>query len=75
MEAPKFDTPKPMKVKMSIQDRMLKNPITSIIGVFLVCAGIYVLKLDLSDTMKMTASGLLIGGGLISLGLKDKKDA
>lgn len=69
-----YDSPKPRKDKTSIQDRVLKHPFTSLIGVLLIVAGIYVLKMELEDTVKLTVVGLLIGGGLISLGLKDKKE-
>lgn len=73
MESKVYDTPKPIKHKTGMKDRILKHPITSLVGVFLILCGIYVLKMDLEDATKLTVTGLLIGGGLISLGLKDKK--
>lgn len=71
---PLYDSPKPTKSKTSMQDRVMKNPFTTIVGLALIGAGVYVLNMDLSDTLKMTVSLLLIGGGLIALGLKDRKD-
>jgi hypothetical protein len=57
-----------------MKDRLLKNPITSLIGLILIGCGVYVLQLDVEDTVQLTVSVLLIGGGLVALGLKDKSD-
>lgn len=74
MENKIYDSPKPAKKKTTVQDRVIKHPITSIIGILLILIGVYVLRMDLTETVKMMSSGILFGGGLISLGLKDKKD-
>lgn len=58
-----------------MKDRVFKNPITSVIGLLLIAGGIYVLRIaDLEATVQLTTSTLLIGGGLIALGLKDKSN-
>ena len=51
-----------------MKDRILKNPFTSIIGLFLIIGGMYMLH---TDGTQIIAGTLLIGGGLVALGLKD----
>lgn len=62
------DQPNPIKKGTSIKDRLLKNPITTLIGLLLIGASIYILKHELDNTYAL----VLGGAGLVALGLKDK---
>lgn len=55
-----------------MKDRIFNNPITSLVGLILIGAGVYIITLDESETVTLTISALLIGSGLVALGLKDK---
>ncbi len=57
----------------NLTDRIFKNPFSSVVGLVLVGAGLYVLNIELSENVKLVSATLLIGGGLVALGLKDKK--
>jgi len=63
-----FDAPKPVKHGTSAKDRLLKNPITTVVGLVLIGASIYMLKHELDSTYAL----VLGGAGLVALGLKDK---
>ncbi len=57
-----------------MKDRIINNPFTSIIGILLIGLSIYILKMDLDTTIKLSMSILFGGAGLVALGLKDKID-
>jgi hypothetical protein len=57
-----------------MKDRLLKNPITTVIGVLLIALALYIVKLDESETVTLTLGALFGGAGLIALGLKDPKN-
>jgi len=55
-----------------MKDRIFKNPLTSLVGVGLIGAGIYVFTLaDIEESSKLVVTTLLIGLGAVALGLKD----
>jgi hypothetical protein len=63
-----YDSPKPRKRKVSLNDRILKNPITSLTGVACIALAFYMYKEGIGVEFAM----LLGCAGLFGLGLKDK---
>ncbi len=63
-----FDSPKPSKRKVSLNDRILKNPITSLIGVACIALAYFMYREGIGSEFAM----LLGCAGLFGLGLKDK---
>jgi len=56
-----------------MKDRLFKNPLSSLVGLILIGAGIYVFNVGPdNDSNTLIISTLLIGLGAVGLGLKDK---
>lgn len=63
-----YDNPKPSKRKVSLNDRVLKNPITSLTGIACIALSVYMY----SEGIGVEFAMLLGCAGLFGLGLKDK---
>ena len=68
-----YDSPKPTPDKATLMDRVFKHKLTSISGVVLIFAGLYLLNMDLDPTTKTTLGSALILAGIGGMGLKDPK--